>query len=248
MNLAVIQARMGSTRLPSKVLMDLSAKPVLEHVIERVAQSKFIDKIVVATTISLHDLAIVKFCAERNTHVFIGSEHDVLDRYYQAAKLFQPVNVVRITSDCPMIDPEIIDLIADRHVKEKADYTSNTIDETYPDGLDAEIFTFRSLERAWTNASLASEREHVTPYIKKNPALFNRISVKNDTDLSFMRWTIDQQEDFNFLSEIFKRVYLKKPEFRTADVLAEIARAPELLNINSGIIRNEGYLKSLMKD
>lgn len=248
MNLAVIQARMGSTRLPSKVLKNLSGKTVLEHVISRVKQSKFIHEIIVATTIDDRDLEIVEFCAARKIRVFVGSEQDVLDRYYQAARLLNPVNVVRITSDCPMIDPEIIDVIGQRHLAEKADYTSNTIDETYPDGLDAEIFTFSSLEKTWKEAHLLSEREHVTPYIKNHPNIFKLISVKYETDLSFMRWTIDQPEDFTFLAEMFKRLYVKNPNFRTANILNEISKNPELLKINNGIIRNEGYLKSLMKD
>ena len=248
MNLAVIQARIGSTRLPSKVLMNLSGKTVLEHVITRASQSGFIDEIIVATTINKQDLEIVKFCASNRIRVFIGSEQDVLDRYYQAAKLFRPVNVVRITSDCPMIDPEIIDLIGERHLLEKADYTSNTIEETYPDGLDAEIITFPTLEKAWAEARLLSDREHVTPYIKRNPELFKLVNIKYKTDLSFMRWTIDQSEDFIFLDEIFKRLYIKNHAFRTADILNEIENNPELLKINSGIIRNEGYLRSLKKD
>lgn len=248
MNLAIIQARMGSTRLPSKVLMNLAGKTVLDHVVERVRESKFIDEIVVATTFSLQDLEIVQFCASKKIRVFVGSEQDVLDRYYQAARLFKPENLIRITSDCPMIDPEIIDSIGQQHIATKADYTSNTIDETFPDGLDAEIFRFSSLEKAWNEATLASDREHVTPFIKKNRELFKVVSIKHETDLSFMRWTIDQTEDFNFLNQIFQRVYPKNPAFRMKDVLNEIAKDPSLLKINSGIIRNEGYLKSLMKD
>jgi spore coat polysaccharide biosynthesis protein SpsF (cytidylyltransferase family) len=248
MNVAIIQARIGSTRLPSKVLMNLADKSVLEHVVTRVRQSKFINEIIVATTIELPDLQIVQFCASKEIRVYVGSEQDVLDRYYQAARLLNPTNVVRITSDCPMIDPEIIDLIGKRHTEEKADYTSNTLEETYPDGLDVEIFTFAALEQAWKEAKLLSEREHVTPYIKKNPLLFRLISVRYSEDLSFMRWTIDQTQDLDFLTEIFGRIYPKKSNFRMADVLEEIARHPELIKINSGIIRNEGYLKSLMKD
>jgi spore coat polysaccharide biosynthesis protein SpsF (cytidylyltransferase family) len=248
MNLAVIQARMGSTRLPSKVLMKLGDKTILEHVVSRVRESKFINEVIVATTIANQDLQIIEFCASKQIRVFVGSEQDVLDRYYQASRLLKPMNVIRITSDCPMIDPEIIDLIGQRHINEKADYTSNTIEETFPDGLDAEVFKFDALEQAWREAKLFSEREHVTPYIKKHHELFKLVSVRNDKDLSFMRWTIDQSEDFTFLNEIFKRLYVKKPNFRTNDILNEINQYPELLKINGDIIRNEGYFKSLMKD
>lgn len=248
MNLAIIQARMGSTRLPSKVLMPLSGKTVLEHVVTRVRESKFINEVVVATTVDKQDLEIISFCSSNGIRVFVGSETDVLDRYYQAARLFKPANVVRITSDCPMIDPEIIDQIGARHVSEKADYTSNTLEETYPDGLDAEIFSFQALEIAWQQATLYSEREHVTPYIKKYSEKFKLISVKSEVDLSSMRWTIDQQEDFQFLSELFRRLYPSNPTFRTKDVLEVITKDPDIIKINNSIVRNEGYLKSLMKD
>lgn len=248
MNIAIIQARMGSTRFPNKVLMDLGGKTILEHVITRVSQSKFVDDIIVATTIGKQDLSIVSFCASHGVRVFVGSEEDVLDRYYQAARLVKPENVIRITSDCPMIDPEIIDLIGHQHSVAKVDYSSNTLEETYPDGLDAEIFTFASLEFAWSEASLKSDREHVTPFIKKNPNKFKLLSVKNDINISHMRWTIDQIEDHNFLSEIFSSLYPRNPNFRTEDVLEEISKHPHLLEINNGIIRNEGYLNSLKKD
>lgn len=239
---------MGSTRLPNKVMMDLGGKTILEQVVTRVSQSKFVDDIIVATTIGKQDLSIVSFCASQGFRVFVGSEDDVLDRYYQAARLLKPENVIRITSDCPMIDPEIVDLIGHQHVLAKVDYSSNTLEETYPDGLDAEIFTFASLGLAWREAVLKSDREHVTPFIKKNPNKFKLLSVKNDTNISHMRWTIDQIEDYNFLSEIFSNLYPKNPNFRTKDVLEEISRHPHLAKINSGIVRNEGYLNSLKKD
>ncbi len=239
---------MGSTRLPNKVMMDLHGKTILEHVVTRVSQSKFVDDIIIATTIGKQDLSIVSFCASHGFRVFVGSEEDVLDRYYQAARLLRPENIIRITSDCPMIDPEIIDLIGHQHLLVRADYSSNTLDETYPDGLDAEIFTYESLEIAWREALLKSDREHVTPFIKKSPNKFKLLSVKNDENLSHMRWTIDQPEDYKFLGEIYGNIYPKNPKFRTKDVLDEINKHPHLTEINSGIIRNEGYLNSLKKD
>lgn len=248
MNIAIIQARMGSTRLAGKIFKHLGGKTVLEHVVSRVSESKCIDEIIVATTINKIDLEIVGFCSQRGIRLFVGSENDVLDRYYQAARLLSPTNVIRITSDCPMIDPEITDTIIQRHLDGKFDYTSNTLEETFPDGLDTEVFTFEALTTAWREAKLPSEREHVTAFIKKHPERFKLNSVKNDIDLSFMRWTIDQEEDFEFLTKIFERIYFKKPAFRTRDVLEEIEKEPDLLKINTGIIRNEGYLKSLLKD
>lgn len=248
MTLAIIQARMGSTRLPSKVLKDLAGKTVLEHVIERVRTCKLINEVIVATTINRVDLEIVRFCAQQGIRVFVGAEDDVLDRYYQAARLIAPSNVVRITSDCPMIDPEIIDQIIALHLDGRFDYTSNTLEETFPDGLDAEVLTFETLATAWREATLKSEREHVTPYIKNHPSEFKLKSFRNERNLSSMRWTIDQPEDYRFLSELFRRIYLKKSSFRMADVLKELEKDPALLKLNSGIIRNEGYLKSLTKD
>lgn len=248
MNLAIIQARLGSTRLPNKVLLKLGDKTIIEHVVERVKNSKLIDDVLVATTISKNDLEIVSFCAQRGIRIFIGSEEDVLDRYYQAAKLIAPTNVIRITSDCPMIDPEIIDKIIQTHVDKSADYTSNTLEETFPDGLDAEVFSLAALKTAWQDSTLRSDREHVTPFIKNNPTRFKLVSVTNDRNLSHLRWTIDQIEDYEFLQEIFSKLYSRNPFFKTLDILSEIEKNPKLAQINGGIIRNEGYLKSLDRD
>ena len=175
--LAIIQARTSSTRLPRKVLLPLEDKTVIEHVIERVSMAKLIDEIVVATTIEREDINIVKLVSSLGYRVFAGSKDDVLDRFFQVAKLIKPTNIVRITSDCPLIDPKIIDLVIETHLRENADYTSNTLVETFPDGLDVEIFTFKVLYEAWRNAKLLSEREHVTPYIR-NSKRFKKINVR----------------------------------------------------------------------
>lgn len=248
MNLAIIQARMGSSRLPSKVLLRLEGVPVLEHVITRVSKSKKIDEIIVATTINKEDLSIVEMCASLGCRVFVGHANDVLDRYYQAARLLLPQNIIRITSDCPMIDPTIIDTVMAEHHKNSNDYTSNTILETFPDGLDVEVFSYKGLEIAWNEARLSSEREHVTPFIKKNPSRFKIQNVTNDIDLSGMRWTIDEPKDYKFLKEIFARVYQKDQIFHLQDVLRVLAANPQLSSINNDILRNEGYLKSLQND
>ena len=195
-NLAIIQARMGSSRLPNKVLKDLCGKPALWHVINRVKKSKLIDEIIIATTIEKQDLQIVKFCADNDIRVFVGSESDVLDRYYQAARLFKPDNVIRITSDCPLIDYEIIDLIIKKHIEENNDYTSNTLVDSFPDGLDCEIMKYSVLERAWENACLQSEREHVTLYIKNGD--FKKKNILCEEDRKNFRWTLDTEKDFLF--------------------------------------------------
>ena len=246
--IAIIQARMGSTRLPGKVLLNLEDKTALEHVIRRVKSSEYVDDIVVATTISKDDLRIVEVCAHLGINVYCGSENDVLDRYYQAAKLFKAENIVRITSDCPVIDSKIIDEVICLHLKNNVDYTSNTLNETYPDGEDVEVFTFASLKKAWDNAKLASEREHVTPYIRNNPDIFKHTSLEYKNDLSQKRWTLDNAEDLDFLRLIYKYLYNKDQLFGMDDILALISEKPEIETINQHIIRNEGYLKSTRED
>lgn len=246
--LCIIQARTGSTRLPNKVLMDLEGKTALEHVVLRVQKSKMISEVIVATTISRSDLSIVKLCSEKEIRVFCGSENDVLDRFYQAAKLLGPKNIVRITADCPLMDPEIIDAVLSKHENENADYTSNTAIEKYPDGEDVEVFKFSALLKAWSDADLTSEREHVTPFIRKHTDLFKHSSVESEIDLSSKRWTLDNQEDYDFISEIYKALYKKNNFFGIKEVLVYLADHPDLEMINSNIGRNEGYQKSLNED
>lgn len=245
--IAIIQARLGSTRLPGKVLLDLEDKTVLERVIERVKASKLITDVVVATTIRKEDLRIVKLCADIGTSVYCGSVDDVLDRYYQAARLFKADHIVRITSDCPLIDPVVIDAVIKLHFLDEADYTTNIIKETYPDGEDVEVFTFEALRKTWKNANLASEREHVTPYLRKNPA-FKIASLESKKDLSHKRWTLDNPEDYEFIKLIYENLYNKNQLFGMEEILKFIDKNPEVEKINKSIIRNEGYLKSLKED
>lgn len=246
MNVALIQARIGSSRLPSKVLKQLGNKTVLEHVVSRVSKASLVDEVFVLTTIEVQDLSIVKFCSENNIRVFVGSENDVLDRFYQCSKLLKPNNIIRITSDCPLIDPDVIDHILKIHIEGDYDYTSNTLEETYPDGLDAEVVKYSALEKAWEESRMTSEREHVTPYIKKNGSLFSLKSVKCKIDLSEKRWTIDNEEDYRFLSNIFSA--FDSDYFNMDDVLDLLKKNPEWESINSHLIRNEGYQKSLNED
>jgi spore coat polysaccharide biosynthesis protein SpsF (cytidylyltransferase family) len=245
---AIIQARMGSTRLPNKVLKNLGDKTVLEQVCSRVKKSKLIDEIFVATTIDKNNLPIVHLCSSIGVSVFCGSEDDVLDRFYQLSRLINPEHIVRITSDCPVIDSELIDSIIDSHLLSKADYTSNTIKDSFPDGLDTEVFKFSALEKAWDKAVLSSEREHVTPYIKNHPEFFKLNSIVSKTDYSKKRWTLDTDLDFEFLQSIFEELYLNNPYFGTQEILNLLESKPYLEMINSDIIRNEGYQKSLKVD
>jgi spore coat polysaccharide biosynthesis protein SpsF (cytidylyltransferase family) len=246
--IAIIQARSGSTRLPQKVLMDLEGKTVLERVIERVRRSKLVTNVVVATTVAKEDLEIVNLCPGIGVSVYCGSEDDVLDRYYQAARLFKADHIVRITADCPLMDPKVIDDVIAHHLHEKADYTANTISETYPDGEDVEVFKFGALKQTWQTANLASEREHVTPYMRKNPNIFKVASLEYREDLSHKRWTLDSPEDYVFIKAVYKNLYRQNPLFGMKEVLKFVNENPEIEKINRHITRGQGYLKSLRAD
>jgi len=246
--LAVIQARCGSTRLPGKVLMRLAGIPVLTHVIDRVAACRSVDRVIVATTLCRKDLPVVRLCAAKGVSVFCGSENDVLDRYYQVARLLKPRHVVRITADCPMLDPEVIDLVVASHLAGRADYTSNTLTPSYPDGEDVEVMRSEALERAWCSARWSSEREHVTAYLRKHPRAFRLQGLTSGRDLSSCRWTLDEPEDLRFLTAVFAALHRRSHVFGIPEILRLLARRPELSRINSHISRNEGYRKSLVHD
>ncbi len=242
--LALIQARMGSTRLPGKVLKDLYGKKILEIIIERVSMSSFVDQIVVATTVEEEDYLIEEWCSLNNLACFRGSENDVLDRFYQAASLYNGELIVRITADDPLKDSKIIDkAIALFKKDKKLDYCSNTIMPSYPEGLDVEVFTFRALEEAWIKAKLPSEREHVTPYIWKNHDYFKTKNFEYKEDLSNWRWTLDTPKDLLFFEKIFFE-YKNNISVDFEEVIKFIKKNDYLVKINKGILRNEGYLKS----
>ncbi len=245
---AIIQARFGSARLPGKVLLKILDKTILEYVIERVKKAKRIEDIIVATSVKKRDLKIVELASRLGVSVYCGSEEDVLDRYYQAAKLFGIKHIVRITADCPLMDPKIIDRVVDSYFKSASNYCSNTLEETFPDGEDVEVFNFDALHSAWKNANLLSEREHVTSYIKKHPDKFKLTSFKNKPNLSDKRWTLDIEKDFEFIKAILESLYPTNPDFSMEDILEFLHRNPHFGDINKDIIRNEGYLKSLKKD
>lgn len=244
----IIQARTDSTRLPQKALYDIVGKPLIIHVFDRIKYSTLIDTFVLATTTRPVDTQLVELVQKQGIPVFHGDCDDVLDRYYKTACHFNAENIVRITGDCPLIDPQIADLIIKVFLNNNYDYVTNTLHRTYPDGLDVEIFSFNALEKAWKKATLPSEREHVTPFIRNNPDQFTLYDVKNPIDYSTYRWTVDRQEDLLFVQEIYKRLYPKKKIFYMNDIVDLLNKHPELLKINSGIQRNEGYLRSLQED
>jgi len=246
--IAIIQARVGSTRLPGKVMLKIMGKTILEYGIERVKKAKNIKKVTVAATNKKEDIVIVELMIKLGVAVYRGSENDALDRYYQAAKQFDAKHIVRITADCPLIDPQIIDKVVRRYFKSKADYCSNTLLETFPDGEDVEIFNFKTLSEAWKRAKLLSEREHVTSYITKHPGKFKLVNFKNKKDLSDKRWTVDEENDFKLIKAILEALYPRNPDFQMEDVLKFLGQNPDLENLNKDIIRNEGYLKSLRED
>ena len=251
MVIAIVQARMGSSRLPGKVMLDICGKPVLWHIVERLKRSKRIDEIIIATSENIENDRIREFCIEESISNYSGCENDVLDRFYQANKIIAIGNedsIVRITADCPLIDPEIIDRVIEMHKDKKADYTSNVIKPSFPDGLDCEVMGFSALTDSWINAKLKSEREHVTLYIKNHPELFHIESLENDVNLSSLRWTLDEPEDYILIKEIYKNLYKDTKGFVTADIINLIDNNPALKTINSMHVRNEGLLKSLLED
>ena len=246
--LAILQARVSSSRLPGKVLKPILGKPMLQHQIDRVTRARSLDALVVATSTDASDDPVAGLCAAAGVNCFRGSLDDVLDRYYQAALEHQPRHIVRLTGDCPLIDPEIIDRLVEFYLAGSFDHAGNAVEPMFPDGLDAEVFTFAALEAAWREASLPSQREHVTPFIHQQPDRFRIGSYTNDVDLSHLRWTVDEPEDFDLVERIYAALYPQKPDFTTADILALLARQPELVQLNLGIRRNEGYERSLERD
>ena len=245
---AIIQARFGSTRLPGKVLLQLGGKTILENVYERVSRSRFIDDVVIATTINTQDNKIVKLCQEKNISYFRGSEENVLDRYYKTAKKYRADYIIRITSDCPLIDYNIINKVITTHFKEKNDYTANAYIETYPDGEDIEIFSFKVLREAWKNANRPSEFEHATQYITNNPEKYKIGNVAYTKDLSSKRWVLDEKNDYIFLQAIYEALGKKNKYFGMEEILQYLRKHPELEKINHYTVRNEGLLSSLEED
>jgi spore coat polysaccharide biosynthesis protein SpsF len=234
--LAIIQARMGSRRLPGKVLLDLGGATVLARVVRRLARSEQISQIVVATTGAPADEAIVSECQRLQVSYFRGSEDDVLDRYYQAARSHPAGAVVRVTSDCPLIDPKLVDETIRVFRDNRADYASNVFPRTYPRGLDTEVFTSAALERAWREAREPSEREHVTPFFYEHPEIFRLSSVSGDVDHSHYRWTLDTPEDLELLRAIYSR-FDNHGDFSWQDVIALMEREPDLAELNSQVLQ-----------
>jgi spore coat polysaccharide biosynthesis protein SpsF len=232
----IIQARLGSTRLPNKVLLKVCDKEILLHVIERVSRSKEIGCIVIATTKQPGDKKIEELVIglkDPKVKCFRGSEEDVLDRYYQAAKAYEADIIVRITADCPLIDWTVIDKVVRAFSSGKYDYVSNVLGRrTYPRGLDTECFSFDVLEKMWNICKDKREREHVTTYIRENTPIFKTKNILNSTDLSSLRWTLDETDDLILINTIYDELYKSNPQFNTDDIIALLKKKPELSKIN----------------
>lgn len=246
---AIIQARTGSTRLPGKVLLDLAGQPVLSHVVQRVRRAARVDQVVVATTARPEDRAVVRLAQREGAAVFCGSEDDVLDRTYQAARRFQADVVVRVTADCPLIDPAIVDQTIARFQAADGPWDYVATDNSFPDGLDTEVFSVEALTCAWRKARMASEREHVTPFLYKHPERFRTLRIACQEDLSQCRWTLDESEDLEFLRALLREAEQRGTALRhLKDVRALLRQKPDLQRINAHIGRNEGYTRSLESD
>jgi len=243
---AIIQVRTGSSRLPGKILNKLNGITVLECFFEQLKYSKSLKDVVIATTLNSKDEIIVDFAKENHIEFFRGSETDVLDRFYNCAKKFAIYDIVRMTPDCPLIDPNVVDKVINFYKNNKFDFVSNTLQRTFPYGNDVEVFSFTALETAWKNAKKPSEREHVTPFIYNNPNLFSIAQIKNSETLTRFHWTLDRKEDLMFIRAIYQKIS-RKPIF-IEDILEILKKNPEFLKINKNTVSDEGYQKSLRGD
>ncbi len=244
--LAIVQARCSSSRLPGKVIKELVGKPMIIHELDRLNRSKMIDKIVLATSTGISDDPLVKVVDEAGFKVYRGNLDDVLDRYYRCAKEYQPMHVVRITGDCPVIDWRLVDKVINIHIEHGNDYTS--LGEEYPDGLDTEVMKFSALKEAWGKAKHLSEREHVTLYLRNHENQFKVEFIPCIKNLGYMRWTVDEPQDFIFITQVYAELYGSNQYFSMNDILLLLKKKPELMALNKGFKRNEGLAKSLIND
>lgn len=246
----ITQARLGSSRLPKKILLQIKGKSLLQIHIDRIKEAKQVDDIYIATTTNEQDNVIVEIAKELNVNYFQGSENDVLDRFYQTIKNVKPDLVVRLTSDCPLIDPKLLDEVILAAKDKGLDYYANIMEERFPDGQDIEIFTFKALEKAWKEAELKSDREHVTSYIRnnssyKNGTLFSSGGHNLEEDFNHVRLTVDEPNDFEVIKNIIIALGFDK-DWRT--YANYYLNNKNVNTLNQGIIRNEGYKRSISKD
>jgi spore coat polysaccharide biosynthesis protein SpsF len=235
---AIIQARLGSTRLPGKALRDIGGKTMLARVVRRAQRARSVDEVLVATTTEAGDEPILAECAKLEVPVFRGDAEDVLDRTYRAAQAYHAEGIVRVTSDCPLIDPGVIDKIVRAFLEAKPDYASNVIERTYPRGLDTEVMSLSALGRVWRQAAEPYQRIHVCPYFYQNPEKFDLLNVTHEKDYSADRWTVDTSEDLAFVREVYRRLG-NDDGIRWTDVLALLEEEPALGELNREIQQKE---------
>ncbi len=247
MILAIVQARMSSTRLYGKIMKEILGKPLIGYLLESLTYSRRINKIVVATSTGEENNRLCNYVESQGFDVYRGSEDDVLDRFYQAAVKYRPDSIVRVTGDCPLIDPGVCDRLIDEYVDKEVDYACLGL--TFAEGLDCEIFSFDALESAYKNARMQSEREHVTPYIYSNPDLFSKFTLENKTDDSKYRFTVDESQDFEVVKTIIENLYRAKGlPLSSGEIKRYLDDHPDIVRKNMHIMRNEGYLKSVKQD
>lgn len=243
---AVVQARLGSTRMPNKILMPIDKagkESMLEFFIKRLKRSKKINTIVLATTVQPRDDLLVEYAKKLGIPYFRGSEDDVLDRTYGAAKENHADIVIRVTSDCPLNDPVMIDWMVDEFFKRKCDYLCNRKPPTYPDGFDTEIFTFAALKKAAKEATFKFEREHVTPYISEHTEIFRVENVVYKVDRSYVRLTVDYEEDYALIKKVYEALHKIKPDFTLDNIIEYLDEHKELLSLNDKYVRDAAYHK-----
>lgn len=251
MILGILQARTSSARLPRKVMLPMAGAPMLQRQVERLQRAELMDCLVLATSDRPEDDCVAEVAASAGIHGFRGSLDDVLDRFYRAAEPHRPDHVVRVTGDCPLADWEVLDGCIRFMLDGDFDYASNALNPTWPDGLDVEVMTFPALKQAWEEATTSLQREHVTPFINRQPDRFRLGSFENDVDLSAFRWTVDEPRDYEFVRRVYDALYSRNPAFTTNDIFALLAAQPELISLNAGIERNDGLRKAegaLLKD
>lgn len=248
MTLAILQARMSSRRLTGKVLRPVAGAPMLQRQIERIARSSLIGELVLATSTEPSDDPLARLAADLGVHCFRGSLDDVLDRFWQAALPFSSEYIVRLTGDCPLADPDVIDRVVQEAFNSGADYTSNTLEPTWPDGLDVEVVRRDALGQAWQEAQSPVEREHVMPFITRRPKRFSLRSVTRAPALAHLRWTVDEPADYQFVAQVYDALYDANPIFGTDDILHLLEQQPGLASLNQQFERNEGLKTAEAKE
>jgi spore coat polysaccharide biosynthesis protein SpsF len=238
---AIIQARVGSTRLPNKVFAEIEGKPLLWHVVNRLKKSKYLDSIIIATSTNAKDEKIENWARANNILCHRGSEDNVLKRYYDTAKKYNIDVIVRITADDPFKDYQVMDQVIKKFLSEEADFACNNKPPTFPEGLDIEVFSKNAITKAYNNAKSAFEKEHVTQYFYKNPDDFNIISVLHTDDLSYLRWTIDEDKDLEMVRKVYKKLFTGKHIFLMKDILELLEKHTEIPHINDTVNRSTMY-------